>query len=300
MGNGIGPGDFHQGLASVPARKGFPHLMGGQLGLASEPHAARHCPLAAFVCASPDQFPLEFSQAAEHSQHKPPMGSRRICPRVSQGTEACVLLRYRRKHVQQVRRAAGEPVQPGHQQRVPAPRASIARCSCRLSVFAPETFSAKTLSATSSLERSVLRVQCLAVSADASVTNNGHGCLQFRSRHLHNGSPCKSGLPALCSTCQICTPLRRRAQKGAPRERRARDGLSAQSSLSALRLSMALFANDDVVVDGYAKGSARFDQCRGHVHIRAGKRRITGWMIVHQPTRRPIALILLHFRKERS
>ena len=59
-------------------------------------------------------------------------------------------------------------------------------------------------------------------------------------------------------------------------------------------------ANHDVVVDGYAKGSARFDQCRGHVHIRAGKRRITGWMIVHQPTRRPIALILLHFRKERS
>jgi hypothetical protein len=58
---------------------------------------------------------------------------------------------------------------------------------------------------------------------------------------------------------------------------------------------MPLLADDDVVMHRNAEGLGHLDNLSGHLDVGAGRRRVAGGMVVHQPTTASIILMLLQF-----
>src|ERR671921_721793 len=76
-------------------------------------HAPRPGPLPSLARAGSDQLTLELGQAAEHSQHEPPMWGGRIRPSVIERPKAGLIVGNSREGVEQVARGAGQPIQAG-------------------------------------------------------------------------------------------------------------------------------------------------------------------------------------------
>jgi hypothetical protein len=59
---------------------------------------------------------------------------------------------------------------------------------------------------------------------------------------------------------------------------------------------MPVLADDQVVVHGIAERAGDIDDRPRHLDVGTRRRRITTWMIVHQPTRSAIHLIAINFK----
>jgi hypothetical protein len=67
---------------------------------------------------STNQFTLEFSQAAKHSQHQAAMWRCRIGPRIDQRLEANATLAKRMQRVEQIPRRPCQAIEPRHDQHI--------------------------------------------------------------------------------------------------------------------------------------------------------------------------------------
>jgi hypothetical protein len=74
MADVVAPPDLGQRLASCPTHNGFLYLMGRELGLATEPHPPRLCPLAPFIRPSLDQLAFKLGKAARTVSISRPCG----------------------------------------------------------------------------------------------------------------------------------------------------------------------------------------------------------------------------------
>jgi len=99
--NGIGPRHIGHRLARMKALERFLALMRRHLGGTAELHASGLRTDSTLTRPGADQFALELRKAAEHGQHQPAVGRRRIGPAIFERFEASTALA-------EVRTKAGE------------------------------------------------------------------------------------------------------------------------------------------------------------------------------------------------
>ena len=80
----VGPGNFHDRLATLTASQGVETLMRRELGIAPHLYTPRPGALSALARPAPDQLPLELGQTTEDRQHQPAVRSGCVGPGVAQ------------------------------------------------------------------------------------------------------------------------------------------------------------------------------------------------------------------------
>jgi hypothetical protein len=143
-----------------------------QLRFAAEGHAPGHRSLSPFAGPGQDQRSFELSKATEYREHEPTMRRGGISPSIGERSKASTGLRYCVQDVEKVTSASRQAVKASDQKNVASRKGSYRLGQlATISDSAADLLAEEPLSASRS-QRSLLSIQGLSVSADASVSDD--------------------------------------------------------------------------------------------------------------------------------